>query len=102
MTAWIWLIRRTVCPEMSDITLLRMGTNTINVSKNISISDEVYRRLKREKGDRSFSEVIAAKLEGSGQISEVAGMQVLEPETYENVSEEIERLSEGTMRRTTE
>jgi predicted CopG family antitoxin len=79
-----------------------MGTNTIIMSKNISISDEVYRRLKREKGDRSFSEVIAAKLDGGGEIAEVTGMQILEPETYETVSEEIERLSEETMRRTTE
>jgi predicted CopG family antitoxin len=79
-----------------------MGTNTIMMSKNISISDEVYRRLKREKGDRSFSEVIAAKLDGDGELAEVTGMQILEPETYEAVSEEIERLSEGTMHRTTE
>ena len=33
------------------------------MSKNVSISDDVYRRLKREKGDRSFSELIADTLD---------------------------------------
>ena len=70
------------------------------MSKNIAISDEVYRRLKREKGDRSFSEVIAAKLESGGDISDVAGQGIFEPDTYDTVSEEIERLSDGTLERT--
>jgi predicted CopG family antitoxin len=69
------------------------------MSKNIAISDEVYHRLKREKGDRSFSEVIAAKLETGGEISDVAGQQLFDPETHEAVSEEIERLSDGTLER---
>jgi len=50
-----------------------MCTHTIYMSKNISISDDVYRRLKREKGDRSFSELIAEKLENGGTIAEVTG-----------------------------
>lgn len=69
------------------------------MSKNIAISDEVYRRLKREKGDRSFSEVIAEKLESGGELADVTGQRVLDPETYEEVSEEIGRLSDGTMER---
>jgi predicted CopG family antitoxin len=70
------------------------------MSKNIAISDEVYRRLKREKGDRSFSEVIAAKLETGGEISEVAGQGIFDPDTHEAVREEIERLTDGTLERT--
>jgi len=72
------------------------------MSKNIAISDDVYRRLKREKGDRSFSELIEAKLDDGGKLAEVTGQQVLDPETYEEVSEEIERLSGGTLDRVTD
>ena len=68
------------------------------MSKNIAISDEVYHRLKREKGDRSFSEV-AAKLETGGEISDVAGQGIIAPETHDAVSDEIERLSDGTLKR---
>jgi predicted CopG family antitoxin len=69
------------------------------MSKNIAISDEVYRRLKREKGDRSFSEVIAAKLDSGGQLADVTGQQVLDPGTYEEVTDEVGRLSDGTLER---
>lgn len=48
------------------------------MSKNIAISDEVYERLKREKGDRSFSEVIAENLDTGGKIADVSGQQVLD------------------------
>ena len=76
-----------------------MGTHTHSVSKNISISDDVYRRLKREKGDKSFSELIAETLENGGKLADVTGQQVFDPETDDKVSEEIERLSEGTLNR---
>ena len=69
------------------------------MSKNISISDDVYRRLKREKGEKSFSELIAETLESGGQLADVTGQQVFDPETDDEVSEEIERLSEGTLNR---
>ena len=42
------------------------------VSRNIAISDEVYQKLAREKGDRSFSEVIEDHLELSHDIADVA------------------------------
>jgi predicted CopG family antitoxin len=69
------------------------------MSKNIAISDEVYRRLKREKGDRSFSEVIADTLDSGGGLTDVTGQQILDPETYDDVDAEIERLSDGTLDR---
>mgnify|MGYP002761295552 FL=1 len=72
------------------------------MSKNISISDDVYRRLKREKGDRSFSEVIAQKLDGGSEISDVTGQGIFDAETRDKVTDEIERLSEGTMDRVTD
>lgn len=69
------------------------------MSKNISISDEVYRKLKREKGERSFSEVIDDRLEESARIADVAGQGILDAESTESVSEDIEELSEGTLNR---
>jgi predicted CopG family antitoxin len=69
------------------------------MSKNIAIADDVYERLKREKGDRSFSEVIAAKLDSGGRLAEVTGQGALDAEAHEAAKEEIERLSAGTMDR---
>ena len=72
---------------------MRMGTHIINVSRNIAIADDVYRRLKREKGDRSFSEVIAERLDASRRLAEVTGQGVLDPDAYEAARAEIDRLS---------
>lgn len=69
------------------------------MSKNISLSDDVYEALVREKGDRSFSEVIADKLEAGGTLQEVTGQQILDESTYEAVTDDIGRLSEGTAER---
>ena len=72
------------------------------MSKNVSISDDVYRRLKREKGDRSFSELIADTLDEGGKLADVTGQQVLSSGSYDEVEDEIERLSDGTLARLTD
>lgn len=69
------------------------------MSKNIAISDEVYRRLEREKGDRSFSEVIAAHLESGGRLADVTGQGIFNEGTHEAVEEDIETLTDGTLDR---
>lgn len=69
------------------------------MSKNIAVSDEVYRMLKREKGDRSFSDVIRDTFEQGRHLADVTGAGVLDPATYEEVTDDIERLSRGTLRR---
>jgi predicted CopG family antitoxin len=69
------------------------------MSKNISISDEVYRKLKQEKGDRSFSEVIEDRIESGGTLADVAGQGIFDAETYERVKDDIGELSEGTVKR---
>lgn len=70
-----------------------------SMSKNIAISDEVYRKLKREKGDRSFSELIEDRLAAGGRLADVTGQQVIDEDVYEAVRGDIERLSEGTVAR---
>jgi hypothetical protein len=72
------------------------------MSKNIAISDDVYRRLKREKGDRSFSDLIADTLDEGGRLADVSGQQVLDPEAFAAVDGEIGRLSDGTLERLTD
>ena len=76
-----------------------MGTHTYPVSKNIAISDDVYERLKREKGDRSFSELLDDLLEERTTLAEVVGAGVLDEETYESVKDDVAELSQGTVRR---
>jgi len=67
------------------------------MSKNIAISDDVYRRLKREKGDRSFSELIADTLDDGRQVADVTGQQIIDPDTSHETDTEIERLSDETV-----
>ncbi|WP_181684996.1 antitoxin VapB family protein [Halorhabdus salina] len=69
------------------------------MSKNISISDDVYRKLKREKGDRSFSELIEERLERGGKLADVSGEGVLDQETYAAVKDDVRALSDGTLTR---
>jgi predicted CopG family antitoxin len=69
------------------------------VSKNIAISDDVYRKLKREKGERSFSEVIEDRLNASSRLADVTGQRILDDTTVEAVREDVERLSAGTLAR---
>lgn len=69
------------------------------MSKNISISEKVYRRLKREKGERSFSELIAERLDKGGRLADVTGQRILDREAAEEATSVIGRLSEGTMDR---
>ncbi|QSG01317.1 antitoxin VapB family protein [Natranaeroarchaeum sulfidigenes] len=69
------------------------------MSKNISISDDVYRELKREKGDRSFSEVIRESIESGTRLADVTGNGVLDPDAHEDVKADIERMSKGTLDR---
>lgn len=76
-----------------------MGTHTKNMSKNIAIADDVYEALKREKGDRSFSEVIAERLAASVKLADVTGQGILDDDTVEAVERDVESLSTGTLSR---
>lgn len=69
------------------------------MSKDITLSDEVYRKLKREKGDRSFSEIIAERLRATNRLADVTGQGILDEDAVEAAKEGIERLSEGTLTR---
>jgi predicted CopG family antitoxin len=65
--------------------------------KRIEISDKVYRRLKCEKGDRSFSEVVADALEEDGGLIDVTGQQALDPESAVPFEADTERPSDGIL-----
>lgn len=69
------------------------------MSKNIAVSDGVYHALKREKGERSFSELIEERLEDRGRIEDVAGACVLDRETFTEVKRTIKEMSSGAMER---
>ena len=63
--------------------------------RRIEVSDEVYRRLKRESGNRSFSGVIADALDSGGRLADVTGQQVLDPGSGVLFEADIERPSDG-------
>lgn len=69
------------------------------MSKNISISDEVYEKLSREKGDRSFSELIEDRLRSTNRLADVMGQGILDEGTYLDVKRDVAELSEGTLTR---
>ncbi|MFB6191629.1 MAG: antitoxin VapB family protein [Candidatus Nanohaloarchaea archaeon] len=69
------------------------------MSRNIAVSDDIYERLKREKGDRSFSELLREKLEKEGSISEVAGKNILSGMDLREIKKDVEELSSGTAER---
>jgi predicted CopG family antitoxin len=69
------------------------------MTRIITISDDVYRKLLREKGDRSFSEVIDDQLKAGGQLADVAGQEIFDEGTHERVTDDVETLSRGTLER---
>ncbi|WP_089789414.1 antitoxin VapB family protein [Natronobacterium haloterrestre] len=69
------------------------------MSKNIVISDDVYRRLKREQGDQSFSDVIRDHLEEGRRLADVTGEGVLDQETHSTVEADVRELSRRTRSR---
>lgn len=70
------------------------------MSKNISISDDVYQHLKREKTNgKSFSDVIAEHFDREKRIIDVVGANVLDPDTFRSVKEDITEMSTGTVER---
>ena len=69
------------------------------MSKNVALSDDVYERLKKEKGDKSFSDIIREKLDSKGKIADVAGMNIFEDVEIESVKYDIEKMSKGTKER---
>ncbi len=69
------------------------------MSENISLSEEVYEALVREKGDRSFSEVIRDALDTARTLKEVSGEGILETGAFEDVQSNIETVCAGSPER---
>jgi len=59
------------------------------MGKSIEISDEVYRRLERERGDRSFNAAIAEILDTGGSLQDVTGQGIFASDSYETIKGEI-------------
>ena len=76
-----------------------MDTHPLTMPRIITISDDLYRKLVREKGDRSFSEVIDDHLEAGGQLAAVAGQGILDAGTYARLTDDVEMLSSGILER---
>lgn len=88
-----------MAPDLNTTQFFMYSYLYENMSKNISVSDHVYRLLTREKGDKSFSEVIEERMETSGKIADVAGLNILEEGTMEKVKDDVRGMSEGTLER---
>lgn len=69
------------------------------MSKDISISDDVYDALKRRKRGRSFSETIREAMEQSGGLSDVVGKGAFSEIVIGEAKEEVERRIRGTLER---
>ncbi len=63
----------------------------VPMSKNISISDDVYEWLKKVKGEDSFSSAIR-KLKKRRSLDDINGMNILED--WEDTKSEIKEMSE--------
>lgn len=63
----------------------------VPMSKNISISDDVYQWLKEIKGDESFSSTIR-RLKDRDDLEEINGMNILE--NWEETEEKIKEMSD--------
>lgn len=66
------------------------------MSKEITIADDVYEALDREKGDRSFSEAISVLLTTTANLADVTGKGILDGDAVEGT---VESLSRGTLSR---
>jgi predicted CopG family antitoxin len=65
------------------------------MTERITVSDEVYRRLQREKGDRSISDLIETRLDAGGELADVTGQEIFAPGTFEDVKDDVSSLSDG-------
>lgn len=68
-----------------------------NMSKTISVADDVYEWMKREKGERSFSELIRDLKKENPDLEEIAGLNVTSGSGMKKLEEEKEAASERTV-----
>ena len=69
------------------------------MARTISVADDVFEWLKKEKGNRSYSELLREfREEKNSNFSEVAGMNSLGETSFEEVENAIEEASEEKMK----
>lgn len=77
--------------RISPLTIYTYTYIYAHMSKNISISDDVYEWLKEIKDDESFSSVIR-KLRDSSSLENINGMNILEK--WEETEAGLEKMSD--------
>ena len=65
------------------------------MARTISIADDVFEWLKKEKGDRSYSEVIRDMKKSESDFSKFNGINIT---GFSKVEETVEEASEGSMK----
>lgn len=77
-----------------------MGTRIVgDVSKDISVSDDVYEALKRRKRGRSFSETIEEAIEQSSGLSDLVGKGAFTEIGVAEAKQEVQDQTRGTLKR---
>lgn len=64
------------------------------MARTISVADDVFEWLKKEKGDRSYSELLRDLKKQNSNFSEYNGLNTTD---FEEVEETVEKASEETM-----
>ena len=65
------------------------------MSEDITVSDDVYRMLKREAGDRRLDKVLRESIEDDRALADVAGEDILASNSP--VKSDIRRMSSGQL-----
>lgn len=69
------------------------------MSKDISVSDDVYEALKRRKRGRSFSEVIKEAIEQRGGLSDLVGKGAFADIDVAEAKQEVQDQTRATLER---
>lgn len=66
------------------------------MSRTISVADDVFEWMKKEKGDRSYSELLRELRERESSLSEINGTRSLEENIEEDIDEAVKQAEEST------
>jgi len=67
------------------------------VARTISVADDVFEWLKKEKGDKSYSELLREFKKTRSDLSEVNGVNALGDVTQEDIDKAVKEAEKGTV-----